>query len=109
MNPKRIVFCIFTVSFLFSCIYLPISATRRHEEHLPSKEQNNTITQEETFTVKSHNGKISVFSSYKSEPIYTLDSPYIRDLPEHDQILLQNGIIAKSKEELMKILEDYDY
>ena len=49
-----------------------------------------------------------MFVDLNAEPIHTLDSPYVRDLPEYDRKLLETGIIAHSNAELLKILEDYD-
>lgn len=60
------------------------------------------------YTVKEYNGKIAVFESDNTEPLIVLDDPYIRDLPEKDRELLANGIVARNKAELNKILEDYD-
>lgn len=60
------------------------------------------------YCVKEYNGKIAVFVVPDTEPIHTLDSPYVRDLPEYDRKLLETGIIAQSNAELLRILEDYD-
>ena len=61
------------------------------------------------YYVKEHNGKIAVFLNDGTSPIYTLDSPYVRDLPKYDQNLLQKGIFAESNTKLLEILQDYDY
>ena len=60
------------------------------------------------YIVKEHDGKIAVFNNELKSPIYVLNSPLVRDLPNFDQKLLQDGIIADSNEKLLKILEDYD-
>ncbi len=110
MTPKKVITYLLSSAFIFSAIYLPINSLKRIDDVEPIKEQsNNNIVKEDIYTVRSHNGKISVFSQNQEEPIYTLDSPYVRDLPEHDRALLNEGIIASNKEELLKILEDYDY
>lgn len=65
-------------------------------------------SQNEYYIIKEYDGKIAVFSNNFDKPIHTLDSPYVRDLPEYDRELLEEGIVANSKDELTKILEDYD-
>ncbi len=109
MTPKKIMIFALTLASIFSAIYLPLTTTKQKNEDLPIKEQNNVVTNTKFYVIKSNNGKISVYSSEQNEPLYTLDSPYVRDLPESDQELLEKGMIANSKEEVIKILEDYDY
>ncbi len=104
---KKIITFTFVASFVFSVAYLSTDLSHTEPSHVPSDE-NIISTKTEKYTVKHYNGKISVFLGDQAEPIYTLDSPYVRDLPEYDQQLLATGIVAETKEELIKILEDYD-
>ncbi len=60
------------------------------------------------YLIKEYNGKIAVFLNNEPNPINILESPFVRDLPEYDQRILKEGIIAQSNQELLKILEDYD-
>lgn len=72
------------------------------------EEPKSTETSPVYYIVKQYKDRIAVYSSEKDEPIQILDSPFVRDLPEYDQKLLSKGIIVKTNEELLKILEDYD-
>ena len=109
MIPKIICTYCFAAAAIFSSIYLPFntSSPKKTVKIEPETEENISITIH-SYTIKQHNGKISVFTNDKNEPIYTLDSPYIRDLPKYDQEILEKGITVNSKEELIKTLEDYD-
>ncbi len=58
--------------------------------------------------MKAHNGKIAVFVDGNDKPLYVLDTPSLHELPEYDQNILNDGIVAENNTELLKILEDYD-
>ena len=60
----------------------------------------------QSFIVRVHNGTIGVFNM-DGELEYSLEI-YVKTLPELDRALLERGIFAKDKTELLKILEDYD-
>ena len=62
--------------------------------------------EEQCFFVRAHDGIIGVFST-DGELEYTLEV-YVKTLPETDRHLLEKGIFAKSKAELLEILADYD-
>lgn len=62
-----------------------------------------------SYLIKEYNGKIAVFSKEGTSPLYTFETPYVRDLPEYDQKLLKEGIIADTNSKLLEILQDYDY
>ncbi len=108
MLPKIICTYAFSAVLLFSAVYLSLDTRYEPTEEPTPSEQDAAVTPEK-YTVKQVDGKISVFKGDDKEPLYTLDSPYVRDLPEYDRMVLEQGITADSKEELLKILEDYDY
>ncbi len=58
------------------------------------------------YTVTEYQGKIAVFKNTDTIPLEVYDT-YIEYLPEHDRLLLKDGIRADSPGELQKILEDY--
>ena len=105
---KKIIFK-FALSLLtaFSVCWLSIVAitSKNTVQVTPKAEAQTTL---EHYTVKEHLGKIAVFHGNNAKPLYILDNPYVRDLPEYDQALLKQGIVAKNNTELLQILEDYD-
>lgn len=60
-----------------------------------------------SYTVKTFNGKIGVFADSEETPIDIIDVE-IATLPQEDQATLTNGITAKDKSSLRRILEDYE-
>ncbi len=58
------------------------------------------------YTVTEYQGKIAVFKNTDTIPLEVYDT-YIEYLPEHDRLLLKDGIRANSLGELQKIIEDY--
>ncbi len=58
------------------------------------------------YTVAEYQGKIAVFKNTDTIPFDVYDT-YIEYLPEHDRLLLKEGIRADSPGELQKIIEDY--
>lgn len=58
------------------------------------------------YTIKDYNGKIAVFNNNSAFPeeIYERN---VNSFPPIDQELLKNGIIANTREELERKLEDY--
>lgn len=58
------------------------------------------------YTVTEYQGKIAVFKNTDTIPLEVYDT-YIEYLPEHDRLLLKDGIRATSLGELQKIIEDY--
>lgn len=103
---KKILTIVMIASTIFSSTYLICETINRNESQNVKIQLNEN--KNERYTIKAHNGKISVFEINSTKPIYTLDSPYIRDLPKYDQLLLNNGIEANSMQEVLEILEDYD-
>lgn len=103
---EKIIKTIFSALVIISCYALTFSAIT------PKNNQSESPKRAETppvfYIVKQHNDRIAVFINGKDEPLQILDSPFVRDLPEHDQLILSEGIMVKNNEELLKILEDYD-
>lgn len=79
-----------------------------NKPYCTNKSSEKTDAESEFYRVAEFNGKIAVFTGQNSEPVYVFGSPYVRDLPEYDRLLLKDGITASSNRELLKILEDYD-
>ena len=93
----------------FSATYLICDFTLNKKTEIIDNTSSNIIDhQNEGYIVRSYNGKISVFVENQVTPIYSLNSPYVRDLTDYDQNLLNEGIKAQSQSELMRILEDFD-
>lgn len=103
---KKIIITIFSALVIISCYALTFSAItpKNNQGELPKTAETPPVY----YIVKQHNDRIAVFINGKDEPLQILDSPFVRDLPEYDQQILSEGIIAKNNEELLKILEDYD-
>lgn len=104
---KKVIAVVSITAAVFSGIVF-ISGFSRHNAVEPKQRETDISVENCRYRVKAYNGKIAVFVDGDAEPIHTLDSPYVRDLPEYDQKLLENGIIANSNTELLQILEDYD-
>lgn len=105
--------CAFVIISILLCYYsLRDKINNENKAILDAIEElepNETIvntdeTNEITYMLKAHNGKIGVFenSTYK----YSLDV-YLFTLPERDKILLSEGIVASTQEELDLLLEEY--
>ena len=104
---KKIIISLFIASVIYSVFVLSIVTINNKKQQKP--EPKFEISAEiESYQVKSHNNRIAVFIDGEQSPLYTLDNPLITDLPEYDRGLLDKGITAKSKGELLEILEDYD-
>lgn len=105
---KKIIITVTVALFIVSCYAFTFEALTPIQPATPAEPQN-TDTETNVYIVKEYNGKIAVFLSNSTAPLYVLDDPYVRDLPEYDREMLKNGIIANNNSELIKILEDYDY
>ena len=104
---KRTILTAVAIIISIVAVTVAYSTSHKTKSSNPKQKPKATITTN-TFTVKEYNGKIAVFENGSSEPIKTIESPYIRDLPENDQILLAQGITVNGEAELNKLLEDYD-
>ncbi len=92
---------------LFIAIVITLALVFQPKEYISAPKYKVAAPQQE-YCIKSYNGKIAVFIGSNTEPEKVLDSPYIRDLPEYDQNLLENGITTTDPSEVLSILEDYD-
>ena len=103
---EKIIKTIFSALVIISCYALTFSAItpKNNQSESPKKAETPPVF----YIVKQHNDRIAVFINGKDEPLQILDSPFVRDLPEYDQLILSEGIMVKNNEELLKILEDYD-
>ena len=104
---KRTVITV-TIVIISAIIVVIAYSTNYKTQSTDFKSKPKAIKSEVEYLVKEHNGKIAIFKSGNNEPLTVLDSPYIRDLPQKDQEMLINGIVATNKAELYEILEDYD-
>ena len=66
----------------------------------------NPYLMEDYYTLSEYKGKIAVFKNQESVPIDIYDV-YVATLPQHDRVLLENGIHIETPEELQKLIEDY--
>ena len=85
-------------------VYVPVyigSAPYESESDISS----DTTNQEASYIVKSHKGKIGIFSS-NGELLRIIDV-YIKTLPIADREMLEEGIDIKNIDELRDIIEDY--
>ena len=106
-EDKKVIAAVSIAAAVFSAAVL-VSDFIRRDTVTPKQAETDISAPNSQYCIKAYNGKIAVFVDLNAEPIHTLDSPYVRDLPEYDRKLLETGIIAHSNAELLKILEDYD-
>ncbi len=106
-TPKKWIFYILIALTSFSVSFLTCEFTFGKTKANTTEITENT-KDADTYTVKEYGGKIAVFLNNDNIPVYILGSPFIRDLPQYDRELLESGITVKSKQELVKLLEDYD-
>ena len=59
------------------------------------------------YTLKEYDGKIGIFYNAEIVPFQQINVE-VSSLPEADQVLLKEGIIVYSKEELKSKIEDYE-
>ena len=88
------------ISYITEVVYIPVYTDSDSIE----------VTEEETemicnYFIKSYEGKIGIFNE-SNLLIKTLDVN-IKTLPKTDQDLLKKGLCVNSKDELIKIIEDY--
>ncbi len=104
---KKLIITICIAIAIISCYALTFTALSAPAESNSSESesapQSNVI-----YKVAEFEGKIAIFIEGNAQPVEILSAPFIRDLPEYDQRLLKEGIIANSNQELLRILEDYD-
>lgn len=66
----------------------------------------NPYLAEDYYTVKEYQGKVAIFNSKSNLPLNIFDT-YVSTLPQHDRMLLEEGITIENIEELQRIIEDY--
>lgn len=118
IEKKIFIFAVFVLTVLIlTSIFLSYSLLNnkiikinedsiQNEPEIPVYENKDDFVKEETTTymLKEYNGKIGIYEN--ESLIYTLDT-YVFTLPETDKQLLKNGIIATSKSELYRLIEEY--
>ena len=104
---RKIIISLFVASVIYSVFVMTVDTVYNRKSQNPEPKYE-ISTESEIYRVKAHENRIAVFIDGENSPLYTLDTPLLTDLPEYDRELLQNGLTAKSKTELLKILEDYD-
>ena len=93
-----------TSNEIANTIYIPVyvgSSPSECDTSITSESTNNEIS----FIVKSHKGKIGIFSN-NGDLIQIIDV-YIKTLPIADREMLKEGIDIKNVDELRDIIEDY--
>lgn len=103
---KKFIITICSAIIIISCYIFTFTLLKT--DVTPKETPKITETPPVHYIVKQYNNRIAIFVSGNNEPLEILDSPFVRDLPEYDQQLLLKGIIVKTNEELLKVLEDYD-
>ena len=99
---KRLVtiLCLIAVlaaGFILSCI--------PDEREWAAKESKAAEINEENYILKEYNGRIALFTKGKSKP-HMIFNVYTDNLPDMDKFKLKDGIEAKSREELRRLIED---
>lgn len=89
--------CICVFAGLFMVLNRDIENNVRENPYTPPNDY---------YTVIEYQGKIAVFKNTDTIPLDVYDT-YVSYLPEHDRLLLKEGIRADSTGELQKIIEDY--
>lgn len=94
---------------LIVLILISLGSNKSNSAPAPSS-QNLAVTSEAPplYTVGEYEGKVAVFLYGKSEPQQVLEEVRVKNLPEYDQQLLQEGIPIYSEEELASLIEDFD-
>lgn len=92
----------------FAIICVAISATfdniNPSEEQEVQSQQSSEGAYEESYTLKSENGRVVV---YKGDELLMKTSTAVNTLPKKDEKELLYGITVYSKEEMNRLLEQY--
>ena len=105
---KKLIITVFASAVLFSLFVLIVEGLRADPAPPPTEPKAPISAETNQYRVKAHEGRIAVFLEGEAEPLYILDTPLLSELPQYDRDILTKGIIAESRAELSKILEDYD-
>lgn len=73
---------------------------------LTSKDKSSYDNDESYYILKEYNNYVAVFHSNEDMPLY-VSKTLVKDLPEADKLMLENGIRAKDKKILTRLIEDY--
>ena len=84
-----------------------IHSTSKSSSSQENRETAASVSEEETFLVKEYQGHIGVFSNSSELPFQEIPVD-VESLPKTDQLLLAQGIHAANKQELNRVLEDYE-
>lgn len=93
-------------AFLIICVIVTHIADQKAQSITHSGEQisNASESVEDLYTIKSENGRIVV---YRGNELHYKTQTATSTLPKMDQNELLYGIVAKSEEEVQRILEKY--
>ncbi len=96
-----------TISPVTQIVYIPVisetdSDTTYETEFKTEKESE---TEETKYTVRSHEGKIGIFTG--NDTLVHVIDVYIKTLPKADRNLLEKGFSIIGEDELRSIIEDY--
>lgn len=96
-------FAIFSV-FCIVCVVISAAFDNMHDALESSRKNQEIISTEATYLIKSENDKIVV---YYGDSLYLKTDTSIRTLPKSDRSKLIEGIAVDTREEVDKILFDY--
>ncbi len=107
MNIKayRIGLSIALILFVLIVCILLITLPSTAVEPQSTKQADTSV--QTVYLLKEYNGQIGAFAPGETEPFYILETPF-SILPAEDQSQLTAGIEAESKEELMRLIEDFE-
>lgn len=86
--------------FVFTVTQIQTASSNRAPEILT------TAHAPQYYYLREYNGKVAVFSEDGKTPDTVYDV-YLRNLPDEDRKLLENGLRANNEDELQKLIEDY--
>lgn len=106
MNKTNYLLAILTGAFILLTATIVIAVSTQRNQSV-SKPINTASTTTCAYIMKEYQGKIGIFLPTESEPYEILPTD-ISVLPEFDQIALRQGIELQSKQELNRLIEDFD-
>ena len=107
MNIKAYRIGLLTALIVFVLIICILLITLPSAAIKPQPAEQTDTSVQTVYLLKEYNGQIGAFAPGESEPFYTLETPF-SVLPAADQSALLSGIEADSKEELMRLIEDFE-
>ena len=89
----------------------PATSAQSGENHpqnaVESQQEVPANAEQQTYTVKEHNGVIGVFAGSGAEPLLVVNVP-LSSLPKTDAALIRQGIVVEGSAALQRLLEDYE-